>query len=269
MTAPEPHDLAVEGRIPSLPGTPTAPVSGQISKGWSGHSCLLTFINPGPYNPFSKHARDSPPSSPWEKRRRFLQDHLSRADRNVRPTFRHATTPFQITSSKSSWTAVIGPEILPLRFARNDGDRASRLSRRGQDGLTPANANRTCFRTDIERVERTFLSAHVHKPRTSQSIIRTHRDSPPSSPWEKRRRNRQEHLSRADRNVRPTFRRASSLVQDRRFRIITYPTLNLLLTGRQERRRQSLAIVPSRAGCPRSREPQPQRSQVGFYTGER
>ncbi len=67
MTAPKPRDLAAEGRMPSRQRTPIAPVSGQISKGWSGHSCLLTFIDPGPDIPFSKHARDSPPSSPWEK----------------------------------------------------------------------------------------------------------------------------------------------------------------------------------------------------------
>ena len=69
----------------------------------------------------------------------------------------------------------------------NDGARTSRFRRRGQDALAPGNANRTGPRTDIDRVERTLLSAHVHSPRALQSNNHARPDSPTFPPRKKRR----------------------------------------------------------------------------------
>ncbi len=50
---------------------------------------------------------------------------------------------------------------------------------------------------DDWKVERTFLSAHIHQTETSESCFRTHHDSPPSPPLEEGRRYLLDHLSPA------------------------------------------------------------------------
>ena len=37
----------------------------------------------------------------------------------------------------------------------------------------------------VEKVEQTFLSAHIHQTQTSESCVRESHDSPPSPPLEK------------------------------------------------------------------------------------
>ena len=79
------------------------------------------------------------------------------------------------------------------------------------DRMSRINTDHTGPRTDIDRVERTFLSARIHNPRALHSKNRTHRASPSSSPWEQGEFSLQDPLSRADRNVRPTFGYVSSM----------------------------------------------------------
>ena len=47
----------------------------------------------------------------------------------------------------------------------------------------------------VEKVEQTFLSAHIHQSETSESCVRASHDSPPSPPLEKGRRYLLNHLS--------------------------------------------------------------------------
>ena len=68
---------------------------------WSGHSCLLTYLNPEPRNPVSEHTNTRRRLTHWQNRRRYLLDHfclnsdrrtIRRADRNVYPTFTPASS---------------------------------------------------------------------------------------------------------------------------------------------------------------------------------
>ena len=49
-------------------------------------------------------------------------------------------------------------------------------------------------RFDLERVEQTFLSAHIHQAETSESCFRARHDSQLSPPLEKGRRYLLDHL---------------------------------------------------------------------------
>ena len=47
----------------------------------------------------------------------------------------------------------------------------------------------------LQKVEQTFLSAHIHQTQTSESCVLARHDSPPSPPLEKGRRYLLNHLS--------------------------------------------------------------------------
>ena len=123
------------------------------------------------------------------------------------------------------------PDAAQAGHRKRTGDSGTLLSRELEastgDLSQMVDALKGYFEKRLERVERTFLSAHIHQTGTRVSCVRARHDSPPSPPLEKGRRYLLDHfclhsgrrtMRRADRNVYPTFTH--------------HPAMAALLTGR-------------------------------------